>query len=470
MKSVDVAVIGGGPAGLSAAIEATDRGAAVALIDEGRSLGGKVLQADDGGLAIEHTDALETSCSGRLPGDFDRVAHKILLYRNTEVWAVHSNKVVELYSSGRPDRSVDRIQARTLIVADGAIERSVPFPGWTKPGVYTVGGLNALVKKGVLPGKMFIVAGTGPLLLPLSYNLLKAGARIGAVVDASLSTAPIPFAFRYGWRLLPDAGLPKLRQGFRFLGAIRKNRVPVFRSHAVTAALGSALVDGVRLERIDEEGRPVAGTAKKIEADVLAVSYGLVPSLELSRLCGCEIRYDSLAGYWRVVHDENLETSVPGIFIAGDGLEIKGYAAALDQGRLAGLGACRSLNKIDDPGYRRQCRPLQKKLQRAARFGQALDALSFPGPGLLEMIADETPVCRCEEISFGQIRTAVANGAKDINDIKRRTRVGMGYCQGRICGQVMNELLWRLLGKEVEREMFTPRMPVRPVPFEVLAD
>jgi NADPH-dependent 2,4-dienoyl-CoA reductase/sulfur reductase-like enzyme len=168
MKEVDLVIVGGGPAGISAAVEAARRGVSVILIDENRSLGGKVLKQDEGGFKINHTDDIEAEIAHQLLSEFERIADKVSLYLNTEVWSINAQRVVELFSEDQSIKSPRRIQGKKLLISAGALERAIPFPGWTLPGVYTVGGLNALIKKGVSPGKNFLIAGSGPLLLVLA--------------------------------------------------------------------------------------------------------------------------------------------------------------------------------------------------------------------------------------------------------------------------------------------------------------
>ena len=204
--------------------------------------------------------------------------------------------------------------------------------------------------------------------------------------------------------------------------------------------------------------------------DTVAVSYGLAPSVELTRLCGCRHDYDDRLGYWRVMRSPRMETTIPGVFVAGDGSQIRGYEAAINEGRAAGIAACTQLGKLSFDQADQLIGPLQSKLKRAGQFGEAVDGISTPRPGILDSIPDDTIICRCEDVTLGDIRAAVCYGAKGINDIKRRTRLGMGHCQGRFCGQTINELLWKLSAEDLPREVFTPRIPAKPVPFGVLLE
>ncbi len=464
MRSIDVVVIGGGPAGISAAVESAGHGVTVALVDESRSLGGKVLKSNDGGVPIRHTDKIEQTTGKRLLESFQRVADKIELYLDAEVWAIDGNRI-EVRITDKPDQRCVQFHAKTMIIATGARERCMPFPGWTLPGVFTVGGLNSFIKKNIIPAHQFVVAGSGPLLLPLACNLIEAGAEVCAVVDAT----PWRLYAKNAFSLFFNAGFEKLGQGLGYLKKIRRQHVLFYRSHIVTEFVDNNGVKNARLCKVDDEWRPVPGTEINLETDILAVGYGLIPEIELSRQCGCEHYFDPDCGHWRVRLSDNLETTVPGIFVAGDGVEIKGYSAAIDQGRLAALNACSTFKRTRQNNMHFRRHVLQNKLRRAKRFGHAIGRLSEPRAGIMETLDDKTIICRCEEVTLSDIKSAVDDGANDINDIKRRTGSGMGHCQGRGCGQVINEVFWYLAGEKRKRELFTSRIPAKPVPFGVLS-
>lgn len=466
MRESELVIIGGGPAGISAAIEAARRDVSIALVDENRSLGGKVLKQEEGGLKIRHTDAIEANIGLRLLKEFEQVAHKVQVYMNTEVWSIDDQRVIELHTADESANPVKRIHAQKLIIAAGALERVIPFPGWTLPGVFTVGGLNTLVKRGVLAGKTFLVAGSGPLLLVLAQNLIQAGANLSAIVEAAsikdLAAKSFQMASRAGW--------VRWRQAATYLVRMLNHKVPVYRSHLVVRAMGDHEVAKAVIAKVDSDWRPIEGTQKEIPADTVAVGYGLIPAVELTRLCGCRHDYDDRLGYWRVRRNESMETSISGVFVAGDVFQIKGYQAAIDEGRAASLAACAQLGKLSADEAHRLIRPLHGKLKRARQFGEALDAISAPRPGIFDGMSDDTIICRCEEVKLLDIRNAIASGAAGINDIKRRTRLGMGHCQGRFCGQLINELLWKISGEKKKREVFTPRIPAKPVPFGALLE
>lgn len=465
MKEAEVVIIGGGPAGMAAATEAARMGASVALIDENKNLGGKVFSQMGDGLKKAVSDKIEINIGTGLCKDFSGVQDKISVYLDTEVWDVVDQRIVYIYSKGDSAKQVKRINSKKLIISIGAFERAIPFSGWTLPGVFSVGGLNSLIKKGVLPGKRFLLAGTGPLQLVLAHHLIHAGATIIAIVDA----VPLRDITAKAFQIITNIDFLRLRSGFDYLVNIKRQKIPFYRSHIISKAYGTNEVEKAMITKVDRSWKPVRGTEKEIIVDTIAYGYGLIPCTELTRLCGCKHIYDEHLGYWRVELNEKMETSVPGIFVAGDGLTIKGYSAAIEEGRVAAMEACAQLGYVDRKKADRSLRPCLRKLRRFRRFGQTLDAISSTRPGIFEIMSDDTVVCRCEEVTVGDVISAVADGAGDVNDIKRRTRLGMGHCQGRICGQVINELMWRLTGVSKEREVFTARSPIKPVPFECLA-
>ena len=465
MKKVDLVIIGGGPAGITAATEAARMGTSVALIEENENLGGKVFAQTGNRIKGSTADEIEKSIGSRILKDFGRFRDNISVFLNTEVWGFVDQKTVLLYSRADADMPVKRIKGDRLIISVGAFEKAIPFPGWTLPGVFSVGGLNTLVKKGIVPGERFLLAGTGPLQLVLANHLIHAGARLSAIVNAASLKDIAASAFR----LFANIDYLKMRSGFDYLWNIKRHHIPIYRSHIISKVYGTSEVEKAQIVKVDRSWNPIKGTEKEISVDSVAYGFGLIPCTELTRLCGCKHIYDERLGYWRVERNERMETNIPGVFAAGDGLTIKGYSAAIEEGRVAALEACAQLDRVSRREADRLLRPALRKLKRFNRFGEIMDVLSTPGQGIFNVLSDDTVVCRCEEVTMQDVISAVADGARDVNDIKRRTRLGMGHCQGRFCGQVINELIWRLTGVRKQREIFTPRTPAKPVPFGCLA-
>ena len=460
MKRVDLAVIGAGPAGMAAAATAARAGATVVIVDDHPAPGGKVLSSTAGVLKMTPLERYEAGIGRALKDGLGH--HRIRCIFSHQVWHIEDGRRLYLSPVGGAMAATDTVVCRRMVIAAGAVERVLPFPGWTLPGVFTPGGLNGWARHGVVPGRRIVVAGTGPLLLALAHNLMRAGAHIVAVAQALPAAAPLRFALP----LAATMGGYKAFQGAFILARLAARRIPLFASTTVAGVSGTGRVQQVDLARVDPLGRPMPGSGRSVRADVVAVGYGLIPSADLTRLCGCRDRYDADRGYWRVLRNRNLETSVAGVFAAGDGAAVKGYAAAADEGRLAGLVVAAQL------GYGRanvqQMASLRRRMNAARRFGRILDALSLPAPGLFAGIPDNTTVCRCEEVTMGDLRQAAAHGAADINDLKRRTRMGMGHCQGRLCGQVANEALWQATGRAQTRDRFSSRIPAKPLAMENL--
>jgi len=465
MNEFDLVIIGGGPAGIMAATVAVSLGASVALVDENRSVGGKVFQHTNQGTVTDPSDKFETRIGAQILKDFDQVKDSVSVFLNTEVWNFIGQKTISLYSKNNQGIEEKQIIGKKLIIAEGAFERVVPFPGWTLPGVFSIGGLNALAKGGVLPGKPFLVAGSGPLQLVVAHHLINAGAKIAGIVDAASLAETAATALRS----LTNIGAQRLRSGFDYIQNIRNQKIPIYRSHIIAKASGINEVEKATIVRVNRSWRPIKGTEKVLAVDAIAYGFGLIPSTTLTRMCGCRHTYDEHLGYWKVEHNEKMETSIAGVFAAGDGRTIKGYVAAIEEGKVAATEAAVQLGHISRNEADHLLEPSQKKLKQFRQFGRIIDALSAIRPGVLEILSDDTIVCRCEEVTLGKIASSVADGAIDVNDVKRRTRLGMGHCQGRICGQLINELIWKFTDDSKERTYFTPRIPAKPVPFEALA-
>ncbi len=464
MNEFDLVIIGGGPAGITAATEAVRLGVSVAIIDENRCFGGKVFHHTGMGPVTGSADKIERRIGDQILKDFEQVRGKVSIYLNTTVWDFIDQKTVLLYTEKSHPIEEKQITGKQLIIAEGAFERVVPFPGWTLPGVFSIGALNALANEGILPGERFLVAGSGPLQLVVAHHLINAGATIAGIIDAASSTETASTAFSS----LTSIGAKRLRAGFDYIQNIRKHKIPIYRSHAIANASGINELEKATIVGVDRSWHPIKGTEKVLAVDAIAYGFGLIPSTALTRLCGCRHTYDAHLGYWRVEHSDKMETSLAGVFVAGDGRTIKGYAAAIEEGRIATTEAAVQLGYISRNEADHSLASSRKKLKQFRRFGQIVDALSAIRPGILQILSDDTIVCRCEEVTLGKIVSAVADGAIDVNDVKRRTRLGMGHCQGRICGQLINELIWKFTGDRKERALFTPRIPAKPVPFEAL--
>ncbi len=463
MKELELVILGAGPGGIAAAVEAARAGIGVTILDENPKPGGQIFRQFHDGFQVTNPGMLgHDFVRGRkLLSEFETVRDRVELLDKALVWALSEENEIAFY---RGDDS-QSVRYKKMIIAVGAYDRPVPFPGWTLPGVFTAGGAQSLVKtQRVLPGENFLLAGTGPLQLALANQIADAGGRVVAVAEAG--RIDDWFGLIRGtlgqWQLLGDA--------VQYLYGVRKARIPLWRNHIIVEARGHDQVEEAVVAQVDKNWRPIAGTYKTLEVDTLCVGYGFVPSVELTRLAGCEHRYEPLLGGWIPVRNDFMETTVRGVHAIGDCTGIAGSLAAIEQGRIAGVAAALALGCFTPAEAGKRMAPSRERLAGLRRLREVLDRISVPRAGLYELAKDDTVVCRCEEITLGDIRAALAEGATDMKEVKRITRMGMGNCQGRMCGPAMHEIIAREKGVSPDRiGSLNPRPPVRPIPLSALA-
>ncbi len=447
----DLLVIGAGPAGVQAALTASELGLCTALLDEAVAAGGQVYRAPmlpvagDGGLHDPHGDALRLRLADSkaefLPG------HVVW---NVARNALQNDSIFEVSALGPAGPVTYR--AHALVVAPGVTERFYARPGWTLPGVVGLGAATVLIKSfGLLPGRRVLVAGTGPLLSLVAHLVVQAGSQVVAVADTS--------SMRDWLRLLPDmASRPDLLlRGLGWQLELMKHRVPVHRGFDIERIHGTDAVTGARLVRASD------GSTVELEADSVCMGHGLVPSTEICRLLDAQQHYVSDQGGWVPQLDACQRTSVARLYSAGDGARLLGAAAAPLQGQLAALAAARDLAAAPAEGLDRAIAKVHRELARAARFGGAMARISGPRPQAMRSIPDHTIVCRCEDIDAGHVRAAIAAGARTLNALKSATRCGMGPCGGRSCTASASALMECAGIGPREIGQATARPPLRPV-------
>ncbi len=455
-EKTDIAVVGAGPAGVSAAVSAAGAGAKVVLLDEFSGAGGQYYKQPasvrDG---HEYPTALAENISkGRelLKG----LEHPgIDLQFNTLAWNVSADeRILHLYGT----EGSRALKAKRVIFAAGVYERVMPFPGWTLPGVMTVGAAQLMMKsQGMLPGRKFLLAGTGPLLQLAAVQILEAGGDISAILELqSRSEFLLQTPRLWGhW--------DKLGQGMANQKKLLDARVPLKYGHIVTRALGEEEVCDAVIMKVDGKGRPRAGSEQTLDVDTICLNYGFIPAIELPSIGGCEQYYDPGFDGFAIKTNGDLETSVAGFFAVGETRGIGGADVALLEGRLAGTVAAMQLGFQADSDLNR----LRLEQSRARDAVSTLGKMFPIKPGLCELASDEVTVCRCEEISAGEIRDAVRMGVTRLNQLKPWTRAGMGRCQGRICTSILRRLLAVETGLDLQDiKPFTARAPVKPVPME----
>ena len=436
----DVLVVGGGAGGLSAAIEAAAAGASVTVLDERKVGGGQFYkQAAAGGEPLDEQQAEGAELLRRA------TAAGVEIVKGAEVWGAFDGPVLMADVGG----AALVARPKTLIVATGAYERPRMVPGWTLPGVMTTGAAQTLWRSyRSLAGRRVAICGSGPLNLQVAGELARGGAKVVMVAEA----APSPLARPLAGLALLAAGPALAAKGMAMLAELR--------------AKGVAIRFGTSLQRVEKEGDGLRaffaadGRAFDVAVDALCMNEGFEPQNEILRLLGAKMRYDPAFGHLRCVRGETMATSVANVFAVGDCAGLGGAPAARVEGGIAGRAAAATVGR----GVAEASEPDRRELAAHRAFQTRLWSLYRPAPRASSEIADETIVCRCEEITAGEIRGALRSDPAHVGTVKRATRVGMGRCQGRYCGPVAVRLLAETRGAAIEdTSHFAPRVPIKPV-------
>ncbi|QUY45931.1 FAD-dependent oxidoreductase (plasmid) [Acaryochloris sp. 'Moss Beach'] len=459
-KSYQLVVIGAGPGGLCAATTAAQLGMDVVVLDEQSSPGGQIYRA------ITRTPADRSALLG---ADYQRGASLVEAFKTsgaqywpqTTVWSLNAQHQIGILRQGQ----ASIIQAERVIVASGAMERPVPFPGWTLPGVMNVGAAQILLKtSGVVPASGMVIAGTGPLPLLVAWQYLRAGVSVKAILECSPTNnlwraAPrLPQALRAG---------DYIARGLKYTVDLLKGGVPIYYGVSRLQAQGNDQVEAVNF------GWERFGIArqKTLSTNHLLVHFGVIPRTNLTRSAGCHHVWDRGQQCWCPQVDEWGNTNVPGLAVVGDNAGIGGARSAEHSGRLAALEAARSVHLISRQQRDSQGQDDQNWMRKDLRVRPFLETLYRLPDSLLVPSDDDTIVCRCEEISAGAIRRAVHEGHSDPNQVKFFLRCGMGPCQGRQCASVVAHMVAAENKRPVsDYPPFRVRPPIRPLSIAQLAD
>lgn len=419
MRVYDVVVVGAGPAGLAAATEAANAGRSVALLDDNLQTGGQIWRAD---ARMRVVDRARERAIARFEtcGAVFFAGHQVVDVNATL-------RVLQAWLAA--EQRVEEFRFQSLVLATGARERMLPFPGWTLPGVLGAGGLQALVRGGYeVRGKRVVVAGTGPLLLAVAAHLKQDGAEIVTIVEQAAMRRLARFAAGLVARPVKVIDAMRLRAEL--------DSVPYRMGCWVVAAEGGDRVRSVRLsDGANEWTEP---------CDLLACGFHLVPNTELASLLGCRVTESG------VEVDAEQQTSVKGVYCAGEPTGVAGVEAAIVQGRIAGLAAA---------GQAARARALCGRRDAEAEFGRAMSRAFALRAEVLKLAAPDTIVCRCEDVRLRELQQEIMP-YRDWTEAKLQTRCGMGACQGRVCRPALEAMFgWRNA---------SVRPPVFPVPVAAL--
>ncbi len=467
VTETDLLIVGAGPAGMAAAVTARQFGLDVLLIDDQPAPGGQIWRgvemvaatARGALLGKAYADGLESVAALRASG----AAYE----PGAQLWQLERDDP-ETSGSERPGfrafltqgGKARMVRAKTVVLATGAQERPVPFPGWTLPGVMTVGAAQILLKNaGQIPEKPVWVVGCGPLPLLYMTQLLAAGGTIAGYLD----TTP---RGRF-WKALPH--LPRalrklgdLVKGLAWMLALWRAGVRIVRHVSHVEAQGE-------LGELSLSFCQFGGEFVTVQAELVLVHEGVVPNIHPVRAFGCATMWSPAQDCLVPVLDEWGESSVPCIFVSGDGAGIGGAKAAELRGRIAALRIAEMLTGISKTELHTRARPLRKALQSELSARPFLDTMFSPRPQVFDP-PDETIICRCEEVTARDIRAHATIGQPGPTQMKAFTRAGMGPCQGRQCGYPVAHVVAKAQGRPVsEVGFFHIRPPLKPVTLGELA-
>ena len=452
----DLVIVGAGPAGLAAAVTARTFGLTTLVLDE---------QAEPGGQIYRAIEQARDDNAPVLGKDYFQGLSLVQQFRQSgadyrpkaAIWDIGRDLKVGYLADGR----ARQVGARHLLIAAGAMERPVPIPGWTLPGVMGAAAADILFKScDMIPQGPVVLAGSGPLQLLVACHLIDNGVDVAGMVETNgfcsyLKALPhLPGALRVPHYLLKGLGMRR---------KVKRAGVPIYQRATSLRVEGNTEAEALTFE--------VGGKPQRLAAAVILLHEGIVPNLQFTRLLGCRHVWYPRQRYWKPVLDEWGQTSVTGVSVAGDAAGIHGAKIAETAGHLAAIDISFSLQVISEQERSWAAAPLRRDLSREMAFRPFLDTLFPPAGEALVPPDEETLVCRCEELTVGQIRKAVSQGGLSPAMVKAYTRTGMGPCQGRMCGLTLAEIIGDC--RQIEPDgvgYLHVRPPLKPISLGQLAE
>jgi len=455
-KRYDVAIVGSGLSGIVAANTLADHNLNVVLLDENIHIGGQILRTIPEQLG---THTVSESDKVRKTGFrfIDNIKQKkITVMNQTVVMAIYPERELLVEENGK---NVFTIKPEIILFATGARERFLPFKGWTLPGVISTGAVQVLMKSsGILFSKKILIGGSGLFLYSVAHDFAKNGGTVVAVLEQTSMVDKLAFLTQVPYQF------SKLAEGARYVSKLLFSGVPIRHSTKIIEARGDQYVREVITAKVDQKGAVRRGSERIYQISALAIGYGFTPNIELPQLAGCELEYEEGKGGWVVKVTDALETSVQNIYAAGEITGIGGALKSLNEGVLAALSILKKFEKIEDREFLPQFQNLTRQRRHHLSFGNYFNALYRIPDEAISAIPDETVICRCEDVTMGNIRKALFDGFQTPGAIKRATRIGMGRCQGRICGSVLYDIVAAYTKKPGSKiPLLSVRPPVKPI-------
>jgi len=460
-----VLVIGAGPAGMTIASKLAKYGVDVLVIDERKISGGQYFKQPAQKFEIVENKLDFQYRKGRaLINDLDKSGAKIM--HGVKIWAADGSEKFFAYD----DCNKYFISTNKVVIATGAFEKGLAFPGWTLPGVMTTGAGQSLLRSyQVAPGEAIAIAGNGPLNLQLAAELLRAGAKVKVVAE----TASL-FNFKNvirGFFLFISSPRTALN-GLGYVATIFKSGTKILTGQVIIEALGAEMVQGAKFAPIDSQGKPKSDpkNISNFQVDSVTIGYGFSPSNEIARILDCHHNIDEKWGYLTTTRDLMGATNLSNVWVIGDGSGINGAQVAKSNASLLALEMLR-LAKIKKGLLLKLQMQLATFTLKNQLFFQKTLWKVFNAPLIVDQVATpETYICRCLSISLTQAKSAISEHTLSAGAAKRINRVGMGRCQGRYCSPVIQKLISENTGSELNQfSGFAPQVPIKPVPIGVIA-
>lgn len=461
-KSYHVIIVGSGLAGMAAADLLSRYGLDVLVADDNAHPGGQLLRKSPHAASLKRRFEFDRSRFRGLQLAKRLKKRKVKVLNGTQVLGVYPERTLLLET---PDGTVSEYKADAIILATGARERQLPFKGWTLPGVMSTGAAQILMKSsGILPGKKTLIGGSSPLMLLLAAEILANGGEVRALLDQGMAARKLK-AVAAGPMVWP-----KIFEGAFYLARVATARVPVKQGVRIVEARGQKHLEAVVVAQVDARGHIIQGTKKIYSTDTLAVGYGFSPNIELPQQAGCSVSYAVDKGGWYVNVGGTMLTSMADIYAVGETTGIAGAGKSFVEGQIAAWEILFRKGLVDRQCHEDRIRPLMRQRCQQVRYGRFLNQLCRLHPDCYADVPDETIICRCEEITMGEIRRQLNNGFLTMNGIKKATRCGMGNCQGRTCGPILFDIISAFTQRPpTDVGCISARTPVKTVTLGALA-